>query len=468
MRKEFKPRGYQELIIDFQESVKRNAIWAGMGLGKTISTLTTIDRMNLMGYDKPTLVLAPLLVAKTTWPDEAKKWKHLRHTRVVPIVGDETTRLRSLKLDANIFTTNYEQLPWLVEYYGDRWPFETVVADESTRLKSFRLRQGSVRAAALAKVTHTKIKKFWQLTGTPSPNGLIDLWGQMWMLDAGLRLGRTFTAFKERWFFTNPEQHLTRPHEHASQEINKLLQDICLTINSKDWLDLKEPIVNNIKIELTPKARRLYDELEKQFFTELEGREIEAVHSASRSQKLLQMANGAVYLDPLVETDADPRSKEFGEVHDAKIQALESILNEANGMPVLVAYNFRSDLIRLLKAFPKGRSLNSADVSTTMRDWNAGKIPVLFAHPASAGHGLNLQDGGNILVFFGLNWNLEHRLQFIERIGPTRQLQAGHDRPVFIHNILAKDTIDELVLARVETKREVQDILLEAMSRRKK
>ena len=434
----------------------------------TTSALTAIDRMNLSGYDRPTLVLAPLLVAKTTWPDEALKWAHLRHARVVPIVGDESARLRAVKLDASVYTTNYENLPWLVEYFGDRWPFERVIADESTRLKSFRLRQGGVRAQALAKVAHTKIKQFIELTGTPSPNGLIDLWGQIWMLDAGRRLGRSFTAFKQRWFTEITERHLTIPHEHAAGEIHKILGDICLTINSKDWFDLKDPIVTNVKVKIEGKARRLYDDMEKKFFIELEGHEVEAFHAASRSQKLLQMANGAIYVDPLVETDDDPKSKEFKEVHEAKLQALDSIISEANGAPVLVAYNFKSDLARLKKAFPKGVVLNPADVRETMRAWNSGKISVLFAHPASAGHGLNLQDGGNILVFFGLNWNLEHRLQIIERIGPVRQLQAGHDRPVFIYNIIAEDTVDELVLARVETKREVQDLLLEAMARRKR
>jgi SNF2 family DNA or RNA helicase len=208
--------------------------------------------------------------------------------------------------------------------------------------------------------------------------------------------------------------------------------------------------------------------MEVKFYLELEQHFAEAVNSAAKSQKLLQLANGAVYVDPLTEDDDDPRSRLYKEVHDAKLQMLESIVNEASGNPVLVAYNFKSDLARLQKAFPKAVALNPGNVQAVMRAWNKGKIEMLLVHPASAGHGLNLQDGGNILVFFGLNWNLEQRLQVIERIGPVRQLQAGHDRPVFIYNILARDTIDELVLDRVETKREVQDLLLEAMARKRR
>jgi len=212
-------------------------------------------------------------------------------------------------------------------------------------------------------------------------------------------------------------------------------------------------------VTLPPKARKHYKDMEKEMFTSLDsGHEVEAFNAAAKTQKCLQIANGAMYVGE--------GAVEWRELHKAKIEALDSIVEEAAGMPVLVAYNFRSDLSRLLKAFPQGRHLDKNP--QTIRDWNEGKIPLLFAHPASAGHGLNLQDGGNILVFFAVNWNLEEHLQIIERIGPTRQMQAGHDRPVFIHRILAKGTVDELVLERLETKREVQDILLDAMKRRRK
>ena len=452
MSKLFTPRPYQTLITNHILENPRCAVWAGMGMGKTTSTLNAIDTIQLLESD-PILVLAPLRVARSTWPDEAQKWNHLRGLHVMPIIGSEAERRMALRHDANVYTTNYENLPWLIDYYGERWPFKTVVSDESTKLKGFRLRQGTQRAKALGKVSHTKIKRFIELTGTPSPNGLQDLWGQMWFLDAGVRLGRTFDSFKTRWFRPSHDGFGSIPMDHAQAEIQDKLRDLCITIDAKDWFDLKDPIVNNIYVDLPIKARKLYQDMEKQMFMQIEEHEVEAFNAAARTVKCLQLANGAAYVG---ESNA-----EFKEIHDAKLQALDDILEEAAGMPVLVAYNFKSDLARLKHAFPKGRQLDANP--QTIVDWNAGKIPVLFAHPASAGHGLNLQDGGNILVFFGHDWNLENRLQIIERIGPTRQLQAGHDRPMFIHNIIARDTVDEMVIERVNTKREVQDILLDAM-----
>lgn len=469
-RKKYEAKEYQGLIVNFMHEHDRCAVWAGMGLGKTSAVLTHIDQQLMMGFDKPKLVIAPLLVAKTTWEDEAMKWDHLRGIRVVPIVGNELERRRAMATKAEVYTTNYEQIPWLVEYWGDRWPYEDVISDESTKLKNFRTRQGGQRAQALSKVVHTKIRRFIELTGTPAPNGLKDLWGQIWMLDAGKRLGRTYSAFVDRWFkipgYGNDKT--PQPFEHSEREIHAALKDICLTINASDWVDLKEPIVVNKYVPIPPRARELYQKMEDEFFFELEGHEIEAANAAVKSGKLLQICNGAVYVDPDTESDDDPRATLFKEVHDAKIQALESIVNEASGMPVLVAVNFKSDAVRLTKAFPKGKVLTSANGHLLMPLWNEGKIPLMFTHPASAGHGLNLQDGGNILVFFGLGWNLEHRLQVIERIGPMRQLQAGYDRPVFIYNIVAKGTIDELVLERMDGKKSVQDILLNAMAKRRR
>lgn len=452
MSQAFTPRPYQTLITNHILDNARCAVWAGMGLGKTTSTLNAIDTLQLV-ESEPVLVVAPLRVARSTWPDEARKWAHLSHLHIMPVVGSEAERRMALRHDANIYTTNFENLPWLIDYYGERWPFRTVVIDEATKLKGFRLRQGTARAKALGKVSHTKIKRFVELTGTPSPNGLQDLWGQMWFLDAGVRLGRTFDSFKTRWFRPSHDGFGSVALDHAQEEIQNKLRDLCITIDAKDWFDLKDPIVTNIFVDLPIKARKLYQDMEKQMFMQIEEHEVEAFNAAARTVKCLQLANGAAYVG---ENNAD-----FKEIHDAKLLALEEILDEANGMPVLVAYNFKSDLARLKANFSKGRQLDANP--QTILDWNAGKIPVLFAHPASAGHGLNLQDGGNILVFFGHDWNLENRLQIIERIGPTRQMQAGHDRPMFIYNIIARDTVDEMVIERVNTKREVQDLLLEAM-----
>lgn len=455
-RKLYTPRPYQEIISGHVLDVDRCAVWAGMGLGKTISTLTALDALFLSGDDRPALVLAPLRVAKTTWPEEARKWQHLRHIDVMPIVGSEAERRAALRYDASVYTTNYDNLVWLVEHFGERWPFRTIIADESTKLKGFRLRQGGKRAQALGKVAHAKATRFVNLTGTPSPNGLADLWGQQWFIDGGKRLGRTFDAFRQRWFQKSFDGYGVDALPHAQEQIQAALRDVCLTIDAKDWFDLDEPIVNNIYVDLPIRARQLYRDMEKQMFMELEGHEVEAFNAAARTIKCLQIANGAAYVDD---------KQNWKEVHDEKLQALEDVIEEAAGAPVLVAYHFKSDLARLMRTFPKGRVLDSDP--QTLRDWNEGKIPVMFAHPASAGHGLNLQDGGNILVFFGHWWNLEERLQIIERIGPVRQKQAGYDRPVFIHNIIARDTVDEMVIERVESKREVQDILLDAMKRRK-
>lgn len=455
MRKTFVPRSYQHAIIGHTLDVPRGAAWAGMGMGKTTSLLTALDALSLVD-SRPALVLAPLRVAQSTWPDEAAKWAHLSHMEVQPIVGDPATRLRALRNEnAGVFTCNYENIPWLIETLGDKWSFSTVVADEATKLKGFRLRQGAQRARALGKIAHTKIKRFVELTGTPSPNGLIDLWGQAWFLDAGQRLGRSFSAFTDRWFKASFDGFGHIPLDHSQAEIEDKLRDLCLSLEAKDYFDLREPIKNVIKVTLPSKARALYRDMERTMFAEIEGMEVEALNAAAKTNKCLQLANGAAYTDD---------EGNWSEVHDVKLQALESVIEESGGAPILVAYHFKSDLARLQRAFPKGRPLDSDP--DTIRQWNAGKISILFAHPASAGHGLNLQDGGNILVFFGLNWNLEEHQQIIERIGPTRQLQAGHDRSVFIHYITAADTVDETVMERLETKRAVQDLLLEAMKRK--
>lgn len=445
-------RPYQLMIRDHILQHDRCAIWAGMGLGKTASTLAALETLQLVDGD-PALIVAPMRVAKTVWPEEAKKWGY---PTVTPVVGTETERKLALKFAGQFVSTNYEQIPWLVEHFGDRWPFKTVIADEATRLKGFRLRQGTKRSRMLGRVAHTQVKRFVELTGTPAPNGLADAWGQAWFLDKGHRLGRTYTDFTQRWFEKSYDGFGSTPRAHAQAEIQDKLRDICLTIDAKDWFDLKEPIVNNIYVELPVRARKLYQDMEKHMFMEIESHGVEAFNAASRTIKCLQLANGAAYIDD---------KQNWKEVHDAKLEALDGVVEEAGGAPILVAYHFKSDLARLQRAFPKGRVLD-ADPGT-IKDWNAGRIQLLFAHPASAGHGLNLQDGGNIIAFFGHWWNLEERLQILERIGPVRQLQAGHDRSVFVHNIIARDTVDELVIERVRTKREVQDILLEAMKRRR-
>jgi SNF2 family DNA or RNA helicase len=316
-----------------------------------------------------------------------------------------------------------------------------------------RARQGTKRARALAKIAHTKINRFIGLTGTPAPNGLQDLFAQGWFIDGGERLGKTFTAFSNRWFRTDWSGYGIVPLPHARREIEAKLSDVCLSLKAEDWFDLQKPIVNKIYVDLPPHARKLYKAMEKDLFVKLERHEVEAFNAASMTIKCLQLAQGALYVEE--------SNEKWEEIHNEKIQALESIVEEANGAPVLVAYNFRSDLERLRRHFRQSRQLDANP--KTLKDWNLGKIPILLAHPASAGHGLSLQDGGNIIAFFGCDWNLENHMQILERIGPVRQMQSGHNRPVFVHYILARNTIDEQVLERLESKRSVQDILLEAM-----
>jgi SNF2 family DNA or RNA helicase len=424
-----------------------------MGGGKSVSTLTALDRLSVVEEVYPALILAPLRVARSTWPDEIKKWSHLSHLRVSVISGTPKQRERAARADADIFTTNYDNLVWLRKFFGDDWPFRTVIADEATRLKSFRLRQGGSRARALGQVAHTHVTRFVNLTGTPAPNGVKDLWGAQWFLDQGERLGRTFSAFEQRWFRKGYDGYSLVPYDHTQAEVEGRLKDICLTVTG---LDVDEPIVNPIYVDLPPMARKVYDAMEKEMFAVLNEEGVEAANAAVRTQKCLQLANGALYID-----DAG----NWEEAHAAKLEALESIVEEANGAPVLVAYNFKHDLQRLQSRFRQGRVLD-ADPNT-IKQWNAGQIPLLFAHPASAGHGLNLADGGNILAFFGVNWNLEEHMQIIERIGPMRQKQAGYDRPVLVYPILARRTMDDLVMERLSSKRSVQDVLLEAMKRRK-
>ena len=469
-------------MLDHLYEHERCALWAAPGMGKSAVTLAYLDGLYMSGESKPTLILGPLRVARTTWSNESRKWDDFADLRIVPIIGNEKTRLTALRQDAEIYTANYEGLMWLIDYFGDRWPFDTVIADESTRLKSHRISfrtakkkdgtdgkeflsgQGGKRAGALAKIAHTHIKRFVELTGTPAPNGLVDLWGQLWMLDRGKRLGRTFDAFKQRWFSKGYDGYSIDAMPHAEGQIHDAVKDICLTISPEDWMTLEEPRVNNIFVDLPPTARRLYREMEKHFFIQIEQSSAEAFNAAAKSQKLMQLASGSVYVDPTVDDDSSPRSKEWKLVHDEKMDALESLIEESAGANMLVVYEFRSDLARLLKRFPQGKALTPG----TEQAFREGKLPLLFIHPKAAGHGIDgWQTHCHTIVFFSVSWNLEDRLQVIERVGPVRQMQSSTGRLCEIHNILARDSIDELVLERVTTKRQVQDILLDACKRKK-
>lgn len=476
------PRPYQRLIEHFGLNLNRGNVFASPGLGKTTAAYSIFDGLRMLGETRRALVLAPKRVALSAWPKERDKWDEtFGHLRVAAAIGTPEQRLAALRSNPDILTINYDNVEWLIKQYGDAWPFDTVFADESTRLKGLRVSlqpgkqrkngstgdpfingQGSSRAKALAAVAHTKVRNWYNLTGSPAPNGIVDLWGQQWFVDGGRRLGNSFTAFSNRWFRAVPGgdgYSQIEPLPYAQREIEALIAQTSITVEAKDWFPLEEVIERNVMVPLPPKARAIYREMEKEAFVEIQklsaGRvEVEAVNAGSRINKCLQIANGAVF--------HDTETRAWVEVHDEKIEALRSIVEETNGENLLVTYQFRPDLERILKAFPKAVFLD--DKTSTEDRWNDGKIRMLVCHPASAGHGLSLQHGGRILVDFSSGWNLEYDEQVIERIGPTRQYQSGYKRSVFRYRIVAEDTVEEhCVLPRLRYKTSVQESLKNAM-----
>lgn len=458
MRREYTPRPFAPVAMRHLAAVERCALWAKPGMGKTSITMTFLDHLHrVWGESAPTLVLAPLRVARDTWATEAEKWEHLAGLEVVPVTGDVGQRRRALQRDAQVYTTNYDNLVWLRDHFksaGKAWPFRTVVADESTKLKGFRLRQGGVRAQALAGVAHKDVQRWVNLTGTPASNGLEDLWGQTWFLDAGQRLGRTFSAFRERWFrpVKAGQFHQWRAAEHAADEIHERLADICLTLDPRDWFNLAEPIVNVIDVTLPASARAKYREMERELFTMIDAAEVEAVSAAAKYGKCLQMAGGAVYLEDGVQ---------WVKVHDEKLDALEELVEATGEDPLLVSYQFKHEFERLRERFPAALDLSkAADLAAAQ----AGQGKVWLGHPASMGHGVDgLQEHCNTVVFFAQDPNLEYHDQILERVGPMRQFQAGKNRPVFLHYLVARGTIDEVEMTRRTTKRSVQEALMDYM-----
>lgn len=471
---EFIPRPYQRLIENFALNHNRANIFASPGMGKTGASYSIFDAKRMVGEAQRALVLAPKRVALSAWPRERDKWaESFGHLKVAAAIGTPDQRLAAMRSNPDILTINYDNLEWLIEQYGDQWPFDTVFADESTRLKGLRVSmqtsstgkafiqgQGSSRAKALSKVAHSKVRNWYNLTGSPAPNGVVDLWGQQWFIDGGRRLGNSFTAFSNRWFRAVPGSDgysQIEPLPFAQREVEQLVAQTSITVDARDWFPLEDVIERHVLIDLPPTARRQYDEMEREFFAEVGEHEIEVFTAGSKAQKCLQMASGTVIYD------SDERL--WTKVHDEKLDALRSLVEETNGENLLVAYQYKADLARILKAFPKARYLD--DNPQTEADWNAGKIRMLVCHPQSAGHGLSLQDGGRILVDFSSNYNLEYDEQVIERIGPTRQFQSGYKRSVFRYRIVARDTIEQhSVIPRLKMKIGVQESIKNAMKMR--
>lgn len=453
--KHFAPRPHQKVGFEFMTLVKSCGLFAKPGMGKTTITLMLLDYLQLMGSNFfPALVIAPKRVCSLVWPVEARIWDAFRGLKVVPILGDVRDREDALLRRGDIYVINYDNIQWLVNRLGKRWPYRIVIADESTRLKNFRLKkQGGKRAGALEEIADN-VGRWINLTGSPSPNGLKDLWGQMWFLDRGQRLGKSYTAFMQRWFRANQYTGNIEPLPNAEAEIYAAISDITMALRPEDWMDVTKPSFNKIEVELPEEAQRHYDRMEDEFFAEIGDREIEAANAMVKSMKLVQMASGCVY-------DAD---KVAVPVHDAKLDALEELIGELNGENVMIVYHFKYDIARVKKRFPNARVMAS---DKDADDWNAGKVQQFMVHAQSAGHGLNLQHGGRTVIFLTNTWDLELREQVIERLGPTRQAQAGYNHVVMVYDIIAKDTMDEVILDRLSGKASVQDALMAARAKRK-
>ena len=466
----YRPRVFQGLIRKFGLDHDRANIWAGMGLGKSVSCLDIIQTLLMFNEIKRVLILGPKRVAAYGWSDELTKWREsFPYLTMAACVGTPDQRKAALAQQAVITTINYENIEWLCDGYGDNLPFDMVVADEATRLKGLRVGvvtnkqgttftrgQGSVRARAIHRLAHTRIRRWLNLTASPAPNGLIDLWGQQWFIDAGRRLGTSYSAFEERWFYSiaNSEGYFSKhPRSYAQAQIEELMRECSITIASEDYFPVDKVIETDVMIDLPPAARKAYLTMEKELFADILNNRIDVFSLGPRSQKLMQIANGNVWIDR--------DEKHWETLHDAKLEALQSQLAEANGDPMLIRYCSVPDRERILKAIPKVKFFD--DSKRTEAAWNAGDIPGLLTHAASTGHGLNLQDGGRILCDFSSDYNLEHDEQIIERLGPTRQAQSGHKRSVYRRRLVARDTIEEhSVLPRLISKISVQDSLKNA------
>ena len=423
-------------------------------MGKTVTTLTAIRELKYNRFAvRRVLVIAPKKVAEGTWTREKDKWDHTRILRVSPVLGSQAKRIRALNTPADLYIINRENVCWLVDYYRNSWPFDMVVVDESSSFKS----HSAKRFKALAGVSG-KIDRMVELTGTPSPNGLEDLWSQVYLLDGGERLGKRYTQFRERYFQPDRRGADGMVYSYAAkpgteQSILDKISDICISMKAEDYLQLPDITYHEIPVELDAKAEKAYRELERKMVLELpEEEEISVTSAAALSNKLLQLANGAVY-------DED---RSVHEVHGCKIEAFLELVESLQGKPVLVFYNFQHDRERILKAL-SGSGLRVRELKTTgdEDDWNAGQIDVLLAHPASSAYGLNLQQGGNHVVWFGLTWNYELYTQANKRLH-----RQGQTEKVIIHHLVCTGTRDEDVMRALEKKDDVQNWVMESLKAR--
>ncbi|SHI17653.1 SNF2-related protein [Sporanaerobacter acetigenes] len=443
----YNPHDYQSYATKFILDNPISAVLLDMGLGKSVITLNAIFDLCLDSFEiSKVLVIAPLRVARDTWPLEIKKWDHLKGLTYSVAIGNERQRKMALMEKSNIYLINRENVDWLINESGMPFDYDMVVIDELSSFKSHQTK----RFKSLLKV-RPKVKRIVGLTGTPSSNGLMDLWAEFRLLDMGERLGRFITHYRNNFF--EPDKRNVqmifsyKPKAGAEDEIYRLISDITISMKSTDYLKMPECIINEVPVILSEKDQKAYNSLKKDLVLSLEGEEIDAVNAAALSNKLCQMANGAVYGE----------DRKVLEVHDKKLDALEDLIEAANGKPVLVVYWFKHDLERIKKRF----SIREIKSTIDIKDWNNGEVPVAVIHPASAGHGLNLQAGGSTLIWFGLTWSLELYQQTNARLW-----RQGQKETVVINHIIAKGTIDEDVMKALNKKEVSQEALLEAVKAR--
>ena len=445
----FIPHKYQQIAINKIFDTPRAGLFLDMGLGKTVITLTAIEDLIYNRFEvEKVLVIAPLRVAEDTWSKESDKWDHLKHLSISKILGTPAQRRKALAKEADIYIVNRENVVWLtneLSSIGNSWIFDMVVIDELSSFKSPKAQ----RFRALKKYI-TRSKRVVGLTGTPAPNGLIDLWSQIYLLDGGQRLGRTVTGYREKYFDPNQRNATTifnyKPKPETEEKIRNAISDICISMRAEDWLEMPERIDSIQSVKLSEKEQKAYVQFERDSYYEFLSGEITAASRAALTNKLLQFSNGAVY-------DSNGR---YIKIHDRKLDALEEIIELSNGKPVLCFYSYRHDLNRIMERFENAVKLKDSNDITL---WNNGEIPLLLAHPAGAGHGLNLQGGGNIIVWFGLTWSLELYQQANARL--YRQGQS--ENSVIIHHLITEGSADEKVLNSLLNKKDVQDDLLNSL-----
>ena len=440
----YKPHEYQVYATEYILNHPIAAVLLDMGLGKSVITLTAIFDLTLDSFlVRKVLVIAPLRVARDTWPAEIEKWDHLKGLKYTVAVGSEVQRKTALMKRAQVYIINRENVEWLIARSGIPFDFDMVVIDE---LSSFKSHQAK-RFKSLMKV-RPKVNRIVGLTGTPSSNGLMDLWTQYRLLDMGQRLGRFIGRYREDYFVPDKRNQQVifsyKPKPGAEEEIYKLISDITISMKGTDYLKLPDLVINEVPVKLSEKEMKTLDTMKRDLITNVKGEEVTAANAAALSGKLLQMANGAVYDDQGVVIH----------IHDRKLDALEDLIEAANGKPVLIAYWFKHDLSRIQKRF----DVEVLSTSDSIKRWNDGEIPIAVIHPASAGHGLNLQAGGSTLVWFGLTWSLELYQQTNARLW-----RQGQKETVVIHHLIAKGTIDERVMKALNDKNNTQSALIDAV-----